>query len=117
MDEVLRLVAVLAEAATARRRPAGGHLVGVMLALALAGMCMAVAVGCALAALWLAAVPWVGPAGAPLVVAGVMLAAGLIALAVASRLRQPPPAPPKVDATSLVLAALMAGVAAGTRGK
>ncbi len=118
MDEVLRLVAVLAEAATARRgHVAGGHLAGVMLALVVAGLCATVAVGCAVAGLWLALLPWAGVWGAPLVVAAVMLGASLIAVAIAWRLRQPRPTPPKVDATALVLAALMAGLAAGTRGK
>ncbi len=119
MDEVMRLAVTLAEAAALRRaRPVvPRHLAGIVLALAVAGMAAVSAVGCALAGLWLAALPWAGPAGAPLIVAGTLLAAALIALSVAWHLRQPRPSTPTVDATALVLAALMAGLSAGTRAK
>lgn len=90
--------------------------------------------GCLLAALWIAVLPHVGPAGAPLVVAGALALIGVVTIAV---LRQRDPIPPVVaprqddiatlidaasaltraDKVPALLAALLAGFAAGARPK
>ena len=101
-------------------------------AVALAGVCVLAASGCALAALWIYAVSFVGASGAPLIVAGILLVAGLATGMLASRFRAPVQAQPDAVATAMaalamltkltrahhgpmLLAALVAGIAAGTR--
>ncbi len=89
--------------------------------------------GCLLAALWIAVLPHVGPAGAPLVVAGALAAVAVVTIA-ALRQRQPPPVAPPVsddiarllalagdmtraDKVPVLLSALLAGLVAGARPK
>ena len=98
-----------------------------------AATCGFAVAGCLMAALWIAVLPLVGPAGAPLVVAAALaiLAVAIIALL---RHRDPPPvaAPANVDVIRVLeaaseltradkvpalLAALLAGVVAGARPK
>ena len=95
--------------------------------------CGFAAIACALVALWLYVLPQVGPTGAPLVVAGSFSAcASSCSLSCSYGLRpRPPPAAgvaPSVliaEATRLInenkgtvlLAALLAGLVAGSRGK
>ena len=75
----------LSALATSRVSSALGAFTGRMAAAALLGGCAlllaAAAWGCACAALWIALIPSLGPAGAPLVVAGAcLLLAGILAL-------------------------------------
>ena len=109
--------------ATARR--ASGAFACMMIALALA----AAAVGCAVAALWIYALPLLGPVGAPLAVAGALLIAALVLLLVARRIvhAKPASAPLPGDAIAaaelallmkehkleMLIAALTAGLVAG----
>lgn len=93
--------------------------------------------GCLMAALWITALPYVGPAGAPVVVAMALALVGGAAIAVLQR-NAPLPAPPPVPAPALndvaqlldlatlmtrtdkvpmLLAALLAGAVAGARPK
>ncbi|SRR6266851_7924766 len=89
----------------AAARRAGGAFACMMIALALA----AAAVGCAVAALWIYALPLLGPVGAPLAVAGALLVAALVLLLVARRIvhAKPASAPLPGDAIAAELALLM----------
>lgn len=79
---------------------------GMMLAAGLLGLA---GFGCALAALWLFAAPWIGQAGAALCVAAALFtAAALIAW------RMQPPAAPPIGIAD-VMAAVLAGLAAGRK--
>ena len=126
------LLAALARLALAQRAGAAVERCAVAVACGLlAAIFVFTALGCAAAALWLFALPHVGPVYAPLIVAGAFLLLALVVLAVArSRLRRkrPPPldmaavsallaeADPlvKQNLTSLLLAALVAGLVAGS---
>lgn len=82
------LIAVTAAAASvieaARRRwPAA------LLCLGLALLCAGVALLCALAALWLVLIPWLGPVGAPLVIAAVLVVLCGLLLLLGWRLMRP----------------------------
>lgn len=134
MGDLIKLALLLAEFASGQRgRQATGHAARIAVT-AVAGACCGVAaIACALVALWLYVLPQVGPTGAPLVVAGVLLGMCLALFALVQyRFRpRPPPAAgvaPSVliaEATRLLnenkgtvlLAALLAGLVAGSRGK
>ena len=93
--------------------------------------------GCLMAALWIAALPYVGPAGAPVVVAATLALVAVAAIAVLQRnapLPAPVPAPApahndlaqllelathmtRTDKVPMLLAALLAGAVAGARPK
>jgi hypothetical protein len=61
----------------------------VIMAACLPRVMMLSALGCLAAALWILALPSLGPAGAPLVVAAAFLVVTLILVAVACRVRRP----------------------------
>jgi len=83
MRDLIRLALVLAEQGAVRHGRQAAARVGCVVAVALtAGGCALAAVACGLAALWIYAVPHVGAAVAPLIVAGVLLGLGLVVLAV-----------------------------------
>ena len=116
MKDLANLLLILAQGAAPPRGPSPSAIAGVVLAIALAVLCAIAAAGCLLAALWLYAIPFVGLAGAPLVVAGALLLAAAGALAVANRLRRPQPTPANPGGTmAMLIAALVAGIAAGAR--
>lgn len=109
--------------------PVVTRLASVALATLAAGVSEVAAVACGLASLWIYALPYAGPGGAPLIVAGVLAAVTLTACAVgrhALRTAPPPvvpvPAFPIAEALALInehkgsalLAAVIAGMAAGT---
>ena len=93
--------------------------------------------GCLTAALWIAALPYVGPAGAPVVAAVALALVAVAAIAVLQRnapptAPQPIPAPAvndvaqlldlatlmtRTDKVPMLLAALLAGAVAGARPK
>ena len=74
MSELLGLALALAEQGAVRRgRQAAAQMAYIAAAIMVAAGCAAAAVACGLAALWIYALPWVGAAGAPLIVAGVLL--------------------------------------------
>ncbi len=127
MSELLKLALALAEGvAVQRARPAAARICYV----AFAALCAVAALACALAALWIYALPYVGAAGAPLVVAGVLLVLVLALLALrgyAGRRRLA--SPEDIAATALLgevarlvkehkgavlIAALFIGLLAGT---
>jgi hypothetical protein len=135
MRDLIRLAVALAEGgAVSLARQATARTACVVAAAAAAAGCAIAAVGCLLAALWIYALPHVGAVGAPLVVAGVLLA---MCLAVLGLMRYPlkrRPAPaPAGDALAPLLAeatrlfkqhkgavltvALLAGLVAGRNGK
>jgi len=109
----------------AAARRAGGAFACMMIALAL----VATAVGCAIAALWIYALPLLGPVGAPLAVAGALLIAALVLLLVARRIVRARPASAllpgdaiaaaelallmKEHKLEMLIAALTAGLVAG----
>lgn len=117
--------------------PAAPPVVARLASAALAALAAAVggvaALACGLASLWIYAVPHVGPAGAPLIVAAVLVALTLVAVAIARHAMHTTPSPPVTttpafplaDALLLVkhhkvgalLAAAFAGLAAGTAKK
>ena len=114
-------------------RQAATHVAHIAVATMACVCCGVAAMACALVALWLYVLPQVGPTGAPLVVAGVLLAMCLALLALVRYGMKPRPPPatsaaPSVliaEATRLVnenkaaalLAALLAGLVAGRRDK
>lgn len=119
-----------------RVRDAGARALMAAAAIMLAAVLVLAALGCALTALWLYLLPLVGPAGAPLIVSGVLLSLGLVTLLLprlAARQSPPPPvaAPgptPDVliaEASRLVrdnkvpvlLSALLVGLCEGARKK
>jgi hypothetical protein len=96
------------------------------------GVLMIASVGCAAASLWIFCMPRLGPVGAPLVVAGILLAMSLALLLMLpwlsmrrSGIRPPSSTAPasvladamcllKDDKTAALIAALVAGLAAGS---
>lgn len=82
MREMLRLVVRLLDSQMADERP--GLLARALCGLA-AGLFLLAAFSLALVALWIALLPQVGPVGAPLVVAALLLVTGLIFLLLARR--------------------------------
>jgi hypothetical protein len=135
MQGLTTLVMALAEAAATRRnRPPLARLACMALAAVGATACAAAALVCALVALWLATVTSLGPAGAWLLVAGVllgltfatMLAAWLLprrkrlgrpAATLATQLLAEASKLTRANEGPMLLAALAAGLAAGSRGK
>jgi hypothetical protein len=133
MNELAKLVLALAELTAAPRlRQTTAHMAYLTLIAVGACLCAVAAVACALVSLWIYAVPRFGAAGAPLVVACVLLAMALVALGLALYVRKPRQSPPSAGATSalllaeatrltkehegpMLLAALIAGLAAGVR--
>ena len=133
MNELARLVALLARASAMRQaRPCARRLACVAASVVAAAVLASFALGCALAALWIYARPSLGAAGAPLLVAGVLLVLALAALLPVWRLRRRRRAPPsagdlaaellaeaarltKAHEGPMLLAALIAGFTAGTR--
>jgi hypothetical protein len=99
-------LALLAQFSTTRRvgERLGRAAAAAFLAL-LALAAIFAAVGCAIAALWLAMIPYAGPVGAPLVAAGALLAAGLILLLAGRLVMRVKPSPPR----SSFFSALQAG--------
>ncbi len=134
MPDFTQLIVAVAEALATRRKPETGRLAGLVLVLVLGTVCALAALGCALAALWIYAAPLAGRAGAPLLVALVLLLLVLAAGTTAWALRRPrnPPPDPLVTAERLLaevaritqahgipmlVLALAAGVAAGSRSR
>jgi hypothetical protein len=136
MRDLIRLALALAEQAAVRHcRQAAARVAWVAAVALVAGGCGIAAIACGLAALWIYAVPRVGPVGAPLVVAGTLLVLGLVVLVVmryAMKPRRPPPSPvgvaPEVllaETTrilkehkgAVLIAAVLAGLVAGMNGK
>lgn len=132
MPDLALLAVSVAEALVTRQRPETGRLAGLVLAGVLAGVFALAALGCALAAVWIEAMPQLGRAGAPTLVAGLLAGFSLAALAVVWRLRharRPPPAPvasteillaeitrlTQAHTVPMLLAALAAGLTAGSR--
>ncbi len=128
----------LAEAVLALRRLAGrlgaaaGRVGAALACVLVAAAFAAAALGCGFAALWLYALPLVGPVGAPLVVAGALLVVALALLLLARRMVQLPVAAPapsskavsaEIDKlmaehkTEMLLAALVAGMCVGAGNK
>ncbi|MBB4062898.1 phage holin family protein [Gellertiella hungarica] len=82
MRELLRLLIHVADSQMARERPS---LVTRTVCGLIAGFFMLAAAGCGVAALWIALLPSLGPAGAPLAIAGLLFVIGLVFLLVARR--------------------------------
>ncbi len=110
------------------------HLVYRAMAILVAALCLLGGICCAMASLWLFALPWLGRVGAPLLVAGVLLVAALaLLLSARGRRKRLRPAPVPAGSAALLLAelgraasagetpilltALFAGMALGTRSK
>jgi hypothetical protein len=104
---VIRLaLALLAQLATTRRvgeRVGRAAAAGFLALLALAAAFAAI--GCAVAALWIAMIPHAGPVGAPLIAAGALLGTGLILLLAGRLILKTKSGPPR----SSFLGALQAG--------
>jgi hypothetical protein len=96
----------------------------------IAAILVTASIACAATALWIWEVPRLGPAAAPLVVAGVLLALGLAVLALMQRILRSRPTPSASDASTemllaeavrlfkdhksaVLMAALVAGLVAG----
>ena len=78
------------------------------LPMTVAALCAMAAFGCVVAALWLFALPYVGPAGAALCAAGLLLAGALAMALLAKSLTRPEPrpAPPPIAADALIAEAM-----------
>jgi hypothetical protein len=78
------------------------------------------AIACAVAALWIYLIPYAGPVGAPLIVAGALLALCVIlslAAYVTARRKQKVPSPDFASAIKPLLEAVLTGFAVGSRTK
>jgi hypothetical protein len=135
METLKTLLALLARLVSVERIGAAAGRAAAAAALgAVAVLFVVAALGCAAAALWLFALPYVGPVYAPLIVAGVLLLIALVILAVARGvLRRQRATPASVTSAELaalleaaepllqehkgtvLLAALVAGLVAGGR--
>lgn len=82
MREMLRLIIRLADSQMARERPS---LLTRLFCGLVAGLLLLAAFGLGLVALWIALLPEIGPVGAPLVIAALLLVAGLVFLLMARR--------------------------------
>jgi hypothetical protein len=91
MGSLIKLVtsALLAAGGVNQLRAALARLVLVAVCATLAAVMMLGALGCLAAALWIYALPSLGPVGAPLVVAAAFLIVTLILVALACRIRRP----------------------------
>ena len=136
IDGLLRL-ATMAAAASAKVGDIGGttgRITAAAVCASLAAVSAIAAGGCAVAALWLFAIPYVGAAGAPLVAAGGLLVFCVVLMAVARGIvRYNRRAPSSTAAPGLqlgeairlfsenkgtvLLAALVAGLVAGNSGR
>ena len=136
IDGVLRL-ATMAAAATGKTGSIDkttGRMTAAALCASLAAVSAIAAGGCAAVALWLWAIPYVGPVGAPLVAAGGLLVSCVILMIVARRIlyrrRRVTGAMPgsglrleevlrlfNENKGTVLLAALVAGLAAGNSGR
>ena len=136
IDGVLRL-ATMAAAASGKAGNVGkatGRMTAAALCASLAAVSVIAAGGCAVAALWLYAIPHVGAAGAPLVAAGGLLVFCAVLMVVARgvlhyrrRASRSMPAPGSLleealrlfgeNKGAMLLAALVAGLAAGNSGR
>jgi hypothetical protein len=133
VSELIKLTATLLDLSRlADRLTRRARRGAIALAFAFAATLLAAAaIGCTIAALWLFLQPRLGPVGAPLAAAGALLLLALVALLVARRVlkRQPAllahPIDPssliaeigqlmKSDKSSLLIAAAVAGLLAGT---
>lgn len=133
---LITMAAALTENRLARHgREAAGKIAVVAAAAFIASLSAMAAIGCALWALYVYALPHAGPAGAPLIVAAVLLAVCISALAAASLSLRPRRRAIRVDSLSaasinhevsalfkdqksaLLLSALLAGVVAGSSRK
>ena len=132
--DLIKLALLFAERTGGRDgQQAAAHVARVAVATASCVCCGVAAMACALVALWLYVLPQVGPTGAPLVVAGVLLAMCLALVALLRYGLKPRPAPASGVAPSVLiaetarlvnenkaaalLAALLAGLVAGRRDK
>lgn len=132
MSDLLRIA--LALFGTAPPRRSATESIVAVTASVIAALAVTAALACGAAALWIGMRPLVGPIGAPLIVAAAFLALALVALASTRRALRPPATPTAtpgsnaallVEASHLVaahkvpmlLAAVLAGVAAGSRDK
>lgn len=128
IGDLIKIAAAVAESSAAR--PAGRCVACAAVGTVAAVLCVITASGCALTALWIYLLPEMGPVGAPLVVAGVLLVMCFIMLAVVRYGLTPRAPPPRAaaapalllaDVTRLVkdnkapvlLTALLAGLVAG----
>jgi hypothetical protein len=133
VQAILRLVLAIAEgrAAEAMQR-AVGRAAYILGAAALAACCAACAGGCVLAALWIFAARYVGAVGAPLIVAALLAAIGMVLVLSMRRRGRTRRAPVAMGIdhaaviaelaemvrehkVSTVLAAFLAGLTAGSR--
>ena len=136
IDGLLRLAAMVVPAlgTTGSGGPTTGRMTAAALCASLAAVSAIAAGGCGTVALWLYAIPYVGPAGAPLVAAGGLLAFCVVLMTVARgilhyrrRASQIAPAPGlrledvlplfRENKGPVLLAALVAGLAAGISGR
>ena len=132
MDALLGPLVALARAGMARGGAAAGRISMAALCGMLAGVAAMAAVGFSLSALWIVVLPRVGPAGAALVLAGVLAVLCVVLLALACvivrRGRQEHRHEADAEASllavaqlfrehkgAMVLAALVAGLGAGAR--
>lgn len=133
MSDLLGLALTLI--GTPARRRSSSDVVVLAAASTFAALTVAAALICAAAALWIGLHPIAGPIGAPLIVAAVLLVLALVASALAHRALRPRPAPAPTtvgstesllaEAAGLVaahkipvlLAAVLAGMVAGSRDK
>jgi hypothetical protein len=133
---LITVAAALTESRLARHgREAAGKVAIVAAAAFIASLSALSAIGCALWAFYVYALPHAGPVGAPLIVAGVLLAVCFAALAAASASLRPRRGAIRVESVSaaslnhevsalfkdqkgaILLSALLAGVVAGSSRK
>ena len=104
LGDLARLALRLAEGGAVQHpQPAIARTACAAVAAMMAGCCAVAAVACSLAALWIFAVPYVGPSGAPLVVACALLVMSFGLLLVARYGLKPRPVPVSSEAPSTVL--------------
>jgi len=128
------LMAVARRGLTDRIVTSAGRVVTATICGVVAAVLVTASVGCAATALWIWEVPRIGPAGAPLVVAGALLVACLAALALARHALRPRRTPSSSDAaaaallaeatrvfkenkSTVLMAAFIAGMDAGRKGR
>ncbi len=129
LEECARLAIAYAEGATVRRTPVAGHRIAYYSAIvvftALAGLA---SLACAVTALWIALLPSCGAAGAPAVIAVLLLAACMCLLGLlwhGQRAREVPPVPavgvssPMTGEQTVpwLISAVLAGLAMGSSRK